>query len=113
MLALTGLVAFGLAPAMPMAVVAVVLWGLGAALGFPVGISAASDDPTNAAARVSVVSSIGYVAFLAGPPLLGMLADRVGYRYALLTITIPLVASLMLSPVAAPLAATPDEPPGT
>jgi MFS family permease len=112
-LALTGLVTFGLAPAMPLAVAAVVLWGLGAALGFPVGISAASDDPANAAARVSVVSSIGYVAFLAGPPLLGMLADRVGYRYALLTITIPLVASLILSPVAAPLPAPPDETQGT
>ena len=42
------------------------------------GISAASDDPARSAARVSVVSSIGYVAFLAGPPVLGTLADRVG-----------------------------------
>ncbi len=34
---------------------AIVLWGLGASLGFPVGISAAADDPRRAAARVSVV----------------------------------------------------------
>ena len=101
--ALVGLLAFGLVPTLPMALVAVVLWGFGAALGFPVGMSAASDDPAHAAARVSVVSSIGYVAFLAGPPLLGMLADHVGYRHALLTIAIPLVASLFLAPVAAPL----------
>jgi hypothetical protein len=39
--------------------------------GFPVGMSAAADDPRHAAGRVSVVASIGYVAFLAGPPLIG------------------------------------------
>ena len=53
-------------------------WGLGAALGFPVGMSAAADDPRHAAGRVSVVASIGYVAFLAGPPLIGLLGDHVG-----------------------------------
>jgi MFS family permease len=102
-LALVGLLLFGLAPTLPVAIVGVVLWGLGAALGFPVGMSAAADDPAHSAARVSVVSSIGYVAFLAGPPLLGMLADHVGYRAAMLAITVPLVASLLLSPIAAPL----------
>ncbi len=102
-LALIGLLAFGFAPTLPIAPVGVVLWGFGAALGFPVGMSAASDDPAQSAARVSVVSSIGYVAFLAGPPLLGMIADHIGYRAALLAITIPLVASFLLSPVAAPL----------
>jgi MFS family permease len=105
-LALAGLVAFAFAPSLPLAVVAIMLWGLGAALGFPVGMSAASDDPARSAARVSVVSSIGYIAFLAGPPVLGMLADHVGYRMALLTIAGPLVLSLILSSVAAPLPAS-------
>ena len=41
--------------------------GLGTSLGFPVGISAAADDPRYAAGRVSTTASIGYVAFLAGP----------------------------------------------
>ena len=45
----------------------------GISLGFPVGMSAGADDPARAAARVSVVSSIGYCAFLAGPPLIGFL----------------------------------------
>ena len=31
-------------------------------------MSAAADDPARSAARVSVVSTIGYGAFLAGPP---------------------------------------------
>jgi MFS family permease len=104
-LALVGLVVFALAPSLPLALAAIVLWGFGAALGFPVGMSAASDDPARSAARVSVVSSIGYIAFLAGPPVLGMLADQVGYRVALLTIAGPLVLSLLLSSVAAPLPA--------
>lgn len=111
-LALAGLLGFGLVPSLPMAVVAIVLWGFGAALGFPVGMSAAADDPAHAAARVSVVSSIGYVAFLAGPPLLGALADHVGYRHALLTIAVPLVLSLLLARVAAPLPAAATQPAG-
>ncbi|WP_233251417.1 MFS transporter [Serinibacter arcticus] len=101
-LALTGLTLFSLAPTVPLGVVGVVLWGLGAALGFPVGMSAASDDPLHAAARVSVVSSIGYTAFLAGPPLLGLLAEHVGYRNALLVILLPLAVSLLVTRVAAP-----------
>jgi len=55
----------------------ILVWGLGASLGFPVGMSAAADDPARSAARVSVVSTVGYGAFLAGPPLLGWLGDRI------------------------------------
>jgi fucose permease len=66
----------------------IVIWGFGASLGFPVGMSAAADDPVRAAARVSVVSTIGYGAFLAGPPLLGWLGDRVGTLDALLAVAV-------------------------
>jgi MFS family permease len=78
------LVVFGGAVA-PVAL-GIVVWGLGASLGFPVGMSAAADDPLRAARRVSVVSTIGYSAFLAGPPLLGLLADHVGTLRTLLVI---------------------------
>ncbi|WP_169164424.1 MFS transporter [Cellulomonas taurus] len=103
-LALVGLLIFGLVPTdmLWLAVIGAVLWGMGAALGFPVGMSAASDDPLRAAARVSVVSTIGYTAFLAGPPLLGLLADHVGYRHALLVIAAPIVIGLLVVKVAAP-----------
>ena len=66
------------------------LLGLGTALGFPVGMSAAADDPAMAAARVSVVASIGYTAFLAGPPLIGFLGDQFGVLRAL-TVTAALL----------------------
>jgi MFS family permease len=81
--ALVGLLLVVFGQVLPVAFAGSVLWGLGAALGFPVGMSAASDDPTRAAARVSVVASIGYTAFLAGPPLIGFLGDRVGVLKAL------------------------------
>jgi len=59
-------------------VVAVVLWGLGASLGFPVAMSAAADDPSMGPVRVSVVATIAYGAFLVGPPMLGALGQTVG-----------------------------------
>jgi fucose permease len=81
-------------------VAGIVLWGLGASLGFPVGMSAAADDPARAAARVSVVSTIAYGAFLAGPPLLGFVADHVGTLDALLVVAALLVPSALLVPAA-------------
>lgn len=74
------------------------LWGLGASLGFPVGMSAAADDSARAAARVSVVSTIGYAAFLVGPPLLGFVGDRVGVLRALLVVGLALVVTFAALP---------------
>ncbi len=85
-----------------LAAVGILLWGLGASLGFPVGMSAAADDPAHAPARVSVVSTIGYTAFLAGPPLLGFLGDRVGVLNALLLVAVLLVPSALVVPAARP-----------
>jgi fucose permease len=77
-------------------VTGIVLWGVGASLGFPVGMSAAADDPRRAAARVSVVSTIGYSAFLAGPPLLGFVADAVGTLQSLLVVAAVLLPSALV-----------------
>ncbi len=86
-----------------LAVLGILLWGFGAALGFPVGMSAAGDDPARAARRVSVVSTIGYGAFLAGPPLLGFVGDHVGTLDSLLVIAIAMVpAAVLVSSVRKP-----------
>jgi len=98
-----GLMLFGLSPWFWLAVVGIALWGLGSALGFPVGMSAASDDPLRAARRVSVVASVGYTAFLAGPPLIGFVADHLGYRNSLLLIAIPMAVGFVIASKAAPL----------
>lgn len=66
--------------------VAVVLWGLGASLGFPLTLSAAGGPGPGAAARVSLVAMIGYVAFLVGPPSLGLLGDHYGLRTAMIAV---------------------------
>ncbi|RLP87118.1 MFS transporter [Micromonospora sp. CV4] len=104
------LAAFGaglavLAGSGPVAIVGVALWGLGASLGFPVGMSAAADEEAHAPVRVSVVAVIGYTAFLGGPPLLGLLGDRVGILHALLVVPLLLLPTLALVPVLRPPAA--------
>ncbi len=81
-----------------MAFVGVVLWGVGASLGFPTGMSAAADDPARAAARLSVVSTIGYMAFLVGPPLLGLLGDHVGVLRSLLLVGLLALPALVAVP---------------
>ncbi|MEO8529104.1 MAG: MFS transporter [Pseudolysinimonas sp.] len=78
-----GLGAVILLPSIPVTVVAIVIWGLGAALGFPVGMSAAGDDPSRAAARVSAVATIAYCAFLVGPPIIGFVGHQIGILNAL------------------------------
>ena len=90
----------------PVAVVGVALWGIGASLGFPVGMSAAADEEEHAHVRVSVVAVIGYTAFLAGPPLLGLLGDHVGTLRALVVVPLLLLPTLLLVRAARPPAGT-------
>ncbi|MCL2455728.1 MAG: MFS transporter [Micrococcales bacterium] len=113
LVALAGLGLFGLAGPVWLALVGAAAWGAGVALGFPVGMSAAADDPFRAPGRVAVVSTIGYTAFLAGPPVLGFLAQHVGYRHALLAVTVPVLLGMLLSGATAPLRARGTEQPAT
>ncbi|MFD6091073.1 MFS transporter [Oerskovia sp. NPDC060338] len=101
--ALVGLLLFGLAPQIWLAWFGIVLWGCGAALANPIAIAAASDDPLRSPARVSVVTSFSSFAQLTAPPVLGLLADEIGGRYALLTICAAMVLSLALAGQVKPL----------
>ncbi|WP_208324040.1 MFS transporter [Diaminobutyricimonas sp. TR449] len=78
----------------------VVLWGLGSALGFPVGMSAAADDPRSAAATVSAVAIVGYCAFLVGPPVIGFLGEQVGLLNALLVVLVLIGVAGAVAPAA-------------
>lgn len=82
----------------PLAYIGGAVWGIGVSLGFPVGMSAAADEPARAAARISVVATIGYTAFIAGPPLLGLLGDRFGILHALLVVGAMLLLALLVVP---------------
>lgn len=95
---LVGLALFIFATEPWMLVVGTALWAVGCSLGFPVGMSAAADHPTNSAARVSAVAIIGYCAFLAGPPLLGFLGEHFGILNALLVIAALFVVAGVLAP---------------
>lgn len=85
------------------AIVGIVFWGFGAACGFPVGLSAAGDDPRGVAARVGAVSTVGYMAFLVGPPVLGLIGQSVGLLRALIVVLITVVVAGLLSQAAKPL----------
>ncbi len=99
-LGVLGLLLFILAPNHALIYIGAVLWGLGASLGFPVGMSAAADDSKNAGARVSAVAMIGYFAFLVGPPVLGILGQSWGILNALFLI----LGLMVLAGLAAPAA---------
>lgn len=103
-LAATGLVTFILAPSVPVAFIGVALWGAGASLGFPLGMSAAADDPQTAAASVSAAATIGYTAFLCGPPLLGWISHQIGILPTLWIIVALIAMSGLASGAARPRA---------
>jgi fucose permease len=101
--ALTGLLMIDFGGLLPVALAGAALMGLGTSLGFPVGISAAADDPRYAPGRVSTTASIGYVAFLVGPPVIGFLADHVGVLRSLTVAGALLAIAFFLCPATAPI----------
>jgi fucose permease len=104
-IALAGLALFVFGGSVPLAFAGVILWGVGIALGFPVGMSAGADDPAMAAPRVSVVSSIGYCAFLGGPPLIGFIGQEDTVLHALIAVMIGLALATLIAGAIRPLPA--------
>ena len=100
--AVAGVALFIAGPALPAAFAGALLWGGGTSLGFPTGMSAAADDPALAAPRVGVTASIGYCAFLGGPPLIGFLGDHIEVRYALVCVAVLLALAIAIAPVLRP-----------
>lgn len=92
-----GVALFAVTPVLAAVPVAMVLWGLGSALGVPIGFSAASDDPRRAASRVAAVSSFATIAGLVMPQVIGHLGDVVGLRDALLVVCAAAVVSFVLA----------------
>jgi len=81
---------------------AVALWGLGASLGYPLGISAAADDPRNAPARVAAVATVATISGLLGPTVIGLLGEFVGLPRAFLAVAALLLVALAVSSAARP-----------
>jgi predicted MFS family arabinose efflux permease len=101
--AVVGLILFVFGPDTPVAFAGLLLWGAGVSLGFPVGMSAGADDPSFAAPRVSVIASVGYCAFLAGPPLIGFLGQRYTVLHALTAVIVLLAIAGVIADAVRPL----------
>jgi fucose permease len=102
-LAVLGLVLFVFGPSTPVAFAGALLWGAGTSLGFPVGMSAGADDPSRAASRVSVIASVGYCAFLGGPPLIGFLGQQFTVLRALTAVAVLLALAALITGSIRPL----------
>jgi cyanate permease len=63
-------------------------------------MSAAADDPRTATAAVSAVATIGYCAFLVGPPLIGFLGQQFTLLTALLVVLVLILVAGLCSPAA-------------
>jgi predicted MFS family arabinose efflux permease len=96
-LGVIGIAAFILAANRWIVLLGVVLWAVGVSMGFPLGTSAAAGSGPDSAARISVVSSIGYFANLAGPPAIGALAQSAGLLNALWVIAALFVAAFAVA----------------
>jgi fucose permease len=96
-LGVLGVILFILAGNRWVVLLGVLLWAVGVSMGFPLGMSAAAESGPDPAARISVVASIGYFANLAGPPVIGVLAQSVGLLDSLWLIAALFVAAFAVA----------------
>jgi HAD superfamily hydrolase (TIGR01509 family) len=78
---------------------------MGAGLGVvvPVLFRAAGSTPgVSAGIGVAAVSTIGWLGFLSGPPVIGVVADVIGLRAALGIVVLAIVGLVVLAPTAGP-----------
>lgn len=69
------------------AVIAIVVIGCGLGPVFPLAISMAADrHPEAVASAAAAVSAVGYLAYLAGPPAIGLISEHVGLNAAVVGI---------------------------
>ena len=73
-------------------------------------MSAGADEPAMAAPRVSVIASIGYCAFLAGPPLIGFVGDHFTVLRAVLAVAVLLAMVTMITGMIRPPVGTSASP---
>ncbi|KKB13721.1 MFS transporter [Devosia geojensis] len=81
----------------PMALLGFALMGVGTSAIFPLAMSAAAQRTDRPAAiNVAALAQISFVAFLLGPPLLGLIAETFGIRWSF-GVGLPLVALSLIA----------------
>jgi MFS family permease len=79
------------------------LIGLGLAAVVPVTFShTARYNPRHPGASIAAVSTVGYVGFLVGPPLIGAIAETVGLHTAMLVFPLLMGTMVFLAPLLRP-----------
>lgn len=80
---LAGVILVAAAPVWPLALLGFACLGAGSSVIFPLAMSAAAQlDDRPAAVNVAALAQISFVVFLLAPPLLGLVAEHIGIRYA-------------------------------
>jgi len=97
----------------PTALAGALLWGLGLAVVFPSGMSAAGEIEGRGARAIASVSTIGYTGFLLGAPAIGQLTHVVALDRALLVVAGMAVLIAVLAPAARERGRTPAPVLGT
>lgn len=105
-----GLIAFILGGPPWLVLLGTVLWAIGVSMGFPLGMSAAAESGSNPAARVSVVASLGYLANLGGPPVVGFLSQSLGLLNAFWLLVVFMVVALLAAPALGGRRPSPERP---
>jgi len=98
LVSLAGVLLTVLGPGLAGAYTGAALWALGVCLVFPAAVSAGGETPDRPADAIAAVTTIGYGGFLVGPPLIGLLADRVGLGRALLVLCLLAGGIVALAP---------------
>lgn len=90
-LAATGFALVALVPTLPAALLGFALIGLGLGTTVPLAFATAGRIARTPGEGVAAVASVGYLAFLVGPPVVGLVADTIG-----LSVGFALVALVIL-----------------
>ena len=98
-----GILIFMLADVIALPILGLVLWGLGMSMGFPMSVSAMSDDPQRAPFRINMIISVVYISSITVGPVLGSVAEFTGLYVAFGIPLALMVISAILSPVTKPL----------
>lgn len=98
LIAASGLVLAVILPYPPVALLGFALLGAGSSLGAPILYSAALRVPgISPAGGLATFATFSFVGFLAGPPLIGFIADAFGLPWGLLFIALVLLGSSIVS----------------
>lgn len=94
---LAGALLLGIASTFWVSAIAFGLIGLGISVAFPMAVTAATATPGSAAGNVAILSAIYVLGFLAGPLVIGGLAEFLGIRIGLMFLIPMLAVSLVLT----------------